>query len=51
MVDLTEQITNNNDDACRKSIKHNYSGFYPAYTKSLKHISLLKQDVSENKYQ
>lgn len=51
MVDLAEQITNNNDDACRKSIKPNYSGFYPAYIKSWKHISLLKQDVSDKKYQ
>lgn len=33
-----------------KSIKPNYSGFYPTYIKSRKHISLLKQDVSDKKY-
>lgn len=32
-----------------KSTKPNYSGFYPAYIKSWKHFSLLKQDVSDKK--
>lgn len=30
-----------------KSINPNYSGFFPAHIKSWKHISLLKQDVSD----
>lgn len=34
-----------------KSMKPNYSGFFPAYIKNWKHISSLKKDVLDNKYQ